>query len=191
MLLINPITRNIIKKALLDTYFPTTKDRLLGTDKNLGYIHQLEGYILNEPNVEYKRIQIETEEDVFVRGGLFKKLIPRVYSATCSFTGMQLSSTYGHNFIDACHIIPFSLTHDDKVSNGIALCPNMHRAFDRGLLSVDNQYRIIVSSGVIEDGQHIYNIKQLEGRPIQLPSNSKYYPDHEKINWHRENVFKE
>ncbi|WP_379661331.1 HNH endonuclease [Pseudopedobacter beijingensis] len=45
---------------------------------------------------------------------------------------MRLSSTYGHHFIDACHIIPFSLTHDDRITNGIALCPNMHRAFDRG-----------------------------------------------------------
>lgn len=191
LLLVNPITRNIIKDALLNTYFPSTKNELLGAHKNLGYVHKLEGYILNEPTPKYKLIQIETEEDIFVRGGLFKKLVPRVYSTTCSFTGMQLISTYGHNFIDACHIVPFSVTHDDKVSNGIALCPNMHRAFDRGLLSVDNHYRIIISSGIIEDEEHVYGIKQLDGRRILLPSNAQYYPDQQNLTWHRENVFKQ
>ena len=103
---------------------------------------------------------------------------------------MQLTSTYGHNFIDACHIVPFSLAHDDKISNGIALCPNMHRAFDRGLLSVDEDYRIIISSGIIEDAQHVYSIKQLGGKRIHLPPATQYYPSQENIAWHRENVFK-
>ncbi|WP_370584566.1 hypothetical protein [Parapedobacter sp. ISTM3] len=25
--------------------------------------------------------------------------------------------------------MPFSVSHDDRIGNGIALCPNMHRAF--------------------------------------------------------------
>lgn len=190
-LLINPYSRNLIKEALLEAYFPETKSKLHGINKNLGYVQQLENYILKEPDSDYKKIQIETEEDFFVRGGLFKKLVPRVYSTTCSFTGMKLSSTHGHNFVDACHIVPFSVTHDDKISNGIALCPNMHRAFDRGLLSIDNNYSIIISSGIIEDEEHIYGIKQLKGSPVILPTNSQYYPDKENLIWHRENVFKQ
>lgn len=144
LLLNDPASRHAIKAMLLNTYFPATQQHLQASEKQDGYIHQLEGYILNEPQARYKTIKIETEEDVFVRGGLFKKLILKAYATTCSFTGMRLSSTYGHHFIDACHIVPFSLTHDDHITNGIALCPNMHRAFDRGLLSIDSQYRIIV-----------------------------------------------
>jgi hypothetical protein len=166
LLLTDPFSRNLIKETLLQTYFPHTRQNLTGAKKEGGYIHQLEHYILNEPETEYRRIKIETEEDVFVRGGLFKKLVPKAYATTCSFTGMQLTSTYGHHFIDACHIVPFSLTHDDKISNGIALCPNMHRAFDRGLLSIDENYRLLVSPGVIEDLRMIIASANYPGNPF-------------------------
>jgi len=66
----------------------------------------------------------------------------------------------------------------------------MHRAFDRGLLSIDQDYRVIISSGIIEDVQHTYSIKQLAGKQIHLPPSTKYYPAQENIAWHREHVFK-
>ncbi|WP_304063186.1 HNH endonuclease [Pedobacter glucosidilyticus] len=190
LLLSNPLSRQLIKEKLLTTYFPLTQQKLQSQAKEAGYLHQLEDYVLNEPQARYKTIKIETEEDVFVRNGLFKKLIPKAYLATCSFTGMKLSSTYGHSFVDACHIIPFSITHDDQISNGIALCPNMHRAFDRGLLSIDENYKILVSPAIIEDAEHVYSINKLEGKQIHLPPGERYYPAHENLKWHRENIFK-
>jgi putative restriction endonuclease len=71
-----------------------------------------------------------------------------------------------------------------------ALCPNMRRAFDRGLLSIDENYRLLVSSGVIEDPAHDYSINKLDGKPIHLPPGAQYYPAQEKLAWHREHVFK-
>jgi putative restriction endonuclease len=103
---------------------------------------------------------------------------------------MKLTSIYGHHFIDACHIIPFSLTHNDQISNGIALCPNMHRAFDRGLLSVDENYKLLVSPAIIEDAEHVYSITKLEGKQIHLPPGERYYPAQDNLKWHRENIFK-
>lgn len=191
ILLTNPESRNIIKTVLLGTYFPVTKSHYLQSKtKGEGYIQDLERYILNEPEAKYGTIKIETEEDVFVRGGLFKKLVPKVYDSTCSFTGMRLESIFRYNFIDACHIIPFSVTHDDKVNNGIALCPNLHRAFDRGLVSIDNDYRILISNHLNEIESHSYSLKQLEGRKIRLPFGSQYYPSIENVEWHRDNIFK-
>jgi putative restriction endonuclease len=145
---------------------------------------------LNEPDVKYKRLVSVSEEDVFVRNGFFKKLILKIYGNQCSFTGMTLSSSFGHSFVDACHIVPFSLTHNDKVTNGISLCPNLHRAFDRGLVSISNEYSIIVSRHLIENESHIYALKTLEGRKLILPSIQRYYPDSQAIEWHRDNVFK-
>lgn len=191
VLLTNPETRNLIKTVLLDTYFPGTKSHYIQSKaKGEGYIHDLENYILNEPEVQYKTIKIETEEDIFVRGGLFKKLVPKIYDSTCSFTGMRIESTFGHNFIDACHIVPFSVSHDDKVNNGIALCPNLHRAFDRGLVSLDNDYRIMISNNVTENENHSYSLKQLEGRKMRLPFGAQYYPSVANLEWHRKQIFK-
>lgn len=191
LLLTAPVSRNIIKTVLLDTYFPATKNNFIASKaKGEGYIHDLKDYILNEPEAQYKHIKIETEEDIFVRGGLFKKLVPKVYDSTCCFSGMHLESIYGHSYIDACHIVPFSLTHDDKVNNGIALCPNLHRAFDRGLLSIDQEYHILVSSQITESEDHPYSLKKLKGRKMRLPFGSRHYPSLKNLAWHRENWFK-
>ena len=50
---------------------------------------------------------------------------------------MRLDSLLVITSLMLCHIVPFSVGHKDrvdKVDNGIALCPNLHRAFDRGLV---------------------------------------------------------
>jgi putative restriction endonuclease len=191
LLLMDTPSRRMINTVLLDSYFPDTKARFINSKENgFGYVHDLESYVLNEPEVQYKTLHIETEEDFFVRGGLFKKLVPKVYNNACCITGMRLESSFKDSFIDACHIVPFSVSHDDKVNNGIALCPNLHRAFDRGLISIDSNYRILVSTHLIEDNEHPYSLKQLNGKPINLPSARLYYPEPENLNWHRVNVFK-
>ncbi|WP_083852723.1 hypothetical protein [Pedobacter arcticus] len=66
----------------------------------------------------------------------------------------------------------------------------MHRAFDRGLLSVDENYRLLVSPGVIENPTHDYSINKLDGKQIHLSPGEQYYLAQENLAWHRENVFK-
>ncbi|WP_201288840.1 HNH endonuclease signature motif containing protein [Polaribacter septentrionalilitoris] len=39
--------------------------------------------------------------------------------------------------IDACHIVPFSISNDDTIPIGISLSPNLYRAFDRGLITIN------------------------------------------------------
>lgn len=185
------ISRNLILMNLLNTYFPETNGNYLENKRTgKGYIKDLEGFILNEPAVQYQTIKIETEEDVFVRGGLFKKLVPIVYNNTCCITGMRLESTFGHNFIDACHIVPFSISHNDKVNNGIALCPNLHRAFDRGLITVDDNYKIVISKHISEEIIHPYSLTKFNNKEIVLPSINQYHPSTESLSWHRDNIFK-
>lgn len=190
-LLVEPAVRQSILLALLSAYFPETQQSYFNNKRSgEGYYHDLQDYVLNEPEAQYKTVRIETEEDLFVRGGLFKKLIPKVYNNTCCITGMRLESTFGHNFIDACHITPFSISHDDKVSNGLALCPNLHRAFDRGLIAVDSDYHVITSKHVNEDILHGYSLNQLRGKKLILPTTQQYRPALENLEWHRNQIFK-
>ncbi|CAN5352116.1 HNH endonuclease [soil metagenome] len=191
LLLTDAASRSLIKNVLLQTYFPQSQAAYLQAKQTgKGYINDIQSYLLNEPEVQYKTLKIETEDEVFIRGGLFKKLVPKVYGNTCCITGMRLESSFGHSFIDACHIVPFSVSHDDKVNNGLALCPNLHRAFDRGLISIDTQYRVAVSGHIIEHAIHPYNLKQLNGQPITLPGSQKHYPEQANLEWHKGNIFK-
>lgn len=191
LLLNDAVSRNFLRQVLLNCYFPVTQTHLANAkQQGQGYLNDQTLDLLSESEVTYRHISKYTEEDVFVRNGLFKRLVPRLYQQQCSFTGMSLSSLYKHNFIDACHIVPFSHSYNDKVSNGIALCPNMHRAFDRGLLSIDENYQILVSEQLTEDIAHPYALTRLKGRQILLPQERNHYPVQEALAWHREQVFK-
>lgn len=99
-------------------------------------------------------------------------------------------STHGYAMIDACHIIPFGISQNDRITNGLALCPNLHRAFDRGLISIKEDYTVIVSPYIYEDQDHPYSLDQLQNKQVILPEKVDYFPSQENLRWHRENIFK-
>lgn len=189
-LLIDIQSRNILKTAILDHYFPETRSEYLKT-KQGGYIQNLQSYLLNESQTGYALTVSETDEDEqFIRGGLFKKLVPQVYNHTCCISGMRLVSNHGFSMIDACHIVPFSLSKDDKINNGLALCPNLHRAFDRGLITVNENLKVLVSDAIAEDFANNYALQHLKGKPLTLPFGAKHYPNASNLAWHRQHIFK-
>jgi len=102
---------------------------------------------------------------------------------------MKIDATLNVSMVDACHIIPFSESFNDTITNGIALCPNLHRAFDRGLIAIENNYKVIVSKSFREDESN-YRIGGFEGKEIRLPRMKDYFPLKENFEWHKNNVFK-
>jgi len=185
----------ILQQLLLDEYFLETKNNFSNsTDGQQKIFDTIEGKILNEDAAEYRKeiqnlMQQQNEEEIFLRGSLFKREIPKTYNNTCCISGMKIAATISVSMIDACHIVPFSASYDDTITNGIALCPNLHRAFDRGLISVDNNYNVIVSKAFKEDETN-YSIRIFENQHIILPKHEMLYPLSENFNWHRKNIFK-
>ncbi|MBN7816244.1 HNH endonuclease [Algoriphagus pacificus] len=181
--------RDAVKLELVKTYFPNMIESYFRADRGQGkYLKEVQQYVLNEvPKV--MRLRVAEPEMEYVRNWTFKKLVPKVYQSTCAISGMKVSTTNGRFLIDACHIVPFCSTQDDRVSNGIALCPNLHRAFDSGLVSIDQDYRVLVSDQVIEDLTHPYGLAILKGRKIILPNEKHLWPSQENLERHREERF--
>jgi putative restriction endonuclease len=185
----------MLQKVLLDTYFPETSKNYLQhqvVPKDL--FTKIETKILEEDPVEYKTetrklLEEDNEEELFLRGSIFKREIPRIYHYACCISGMKIHSMIPVTLVDACHIVPFSRSYDDTISNGIALCPNLHRAFDRGLITIDPDYRVRVSGEFTEE-RSIYSIRALQGHKILLPVDKKYFPGQVNLEWHRENLFR-
>lgn len=190
-LLLIPQNRDILKISLLDKYFSDSKSNY----NNNGNDNFPSASILYENSNEYKRKIIELknqvdentfQEEIFVRGGLFKREIPKIYNNTCAISGLRLTSvTSNISMVDACHIIPFSETYDDTLINGIALCPNLHRAFDRGLISISDNYTVLLNKNFIEDNNSPFSISQFERKKIILPYSEKLYPALENLSKHR------
>lgn len=188
------IERETLRKTLIDKYFYNIEASAIS---NTHYLDIVAEQILKYSAIQYKKKikhlqeteDVENfEEEIYLRNNVFKQKIPQIYNYMCSITGLKTSSTHSHFLIDACHIIPFSVEHDDTIGNGIALCPNLHRAFDNGLITVDNNYKVIVSRKFTENNSQ-YSIKQFNNKKLILPQNKLFYPRKEVLQWHNENIF--
>lgn len=191
LLMNESISNSLLRKSIIDEYFPNDRD--VKADYSL--IRNLKNQILNDSQEKYKsRIESlekdlnseEVEVDLFVRGSLFKREVPKIYNYTCAISRMKIVTTSNTQMVDACHIIPFSISKDDTIGNGISLSPNFHRAFDRGLISISEDFKVIVSKHLVED-QSPFSITQFSGIRVLLPENSGYYPRGESLEWHRNN----
>jgi putative restriction endonuclease len=72
------------------------------------------------------------------RDNSFRARVLRAYNYRCAFSGIQLK------LVEAAHIVPVS--HEastDETSNGIVLSAIHHKAFDKGLITFTEHYKII------------------------------------------------
>ena len=95
--------------------------------------------------------------------------------------------------LNASHIIPWSQNTVRRAdpTNGLALCSLHDRAFDRGLLCIDDNHRIVVSDLLwIEEPTEVHRVSliAIEGKRIRLPH--RFHPDQDALTFHRENVFR-
>lgn len=181
-----PENRKRIRKYLLDLYFPRTQSFYNKPDY-LPLLEEMEKSVLKESVESY--LPQDDEDLGFIRSGAFQKVVLRVYNQTCCISGLRVVATSGISMVDACHITPFHQTGDNSISNGFALCPNLHRAFDRGLITIDSEYRVNVSHHFEEDAS-TYGIRRFEGQQILLPQRREYFPAIENFVWHGERVFR-
>lgn len=187
-------SRDILRWIILDKYFPENREGISGGNFGNNYLKELGDEVLKESSEEYRNKLDELkhhlsnenyEEELFLRGSAFKREVLKVYNNTCCISGLRIDATISVSMIDACHIVPFTISHDDTIGNGFALCPNLHRAFDRGLIWVDGNYRVIVARNFIESSQSPYQIKIFNEKRLILPDNQKYFPSLENLGRHK------
>lgn len=187
-LLLQAENRDILKIAILNKYFPKV-------ELNYLYEAELTADVLEESSESYRKKIIDLknkldenafQEEVFIRGGIFKREIPKIYNNSCAISGSRIDATANISMLDACHIVPFSEAYDDTISNGIALNPSLHRAFDRGLISISDNYKVLVKNNFVENRNSAFNISQFNGLDIKLPEKAEQYPSLENLAKHRE-----
>jgi putative restriction endonuclease len=89
-----------------------------------------------------ERRRIITEVSRLTREAGFQRQVLFAYGQRCAVTRMQL------RLVEAAHILPVGAPGSaDHVRNGIALSPTYHRAFDAGLIYLDEQCRMRLNEG--------------------------------------------
>ncbi len=136
---------------------------------------------------EFKRPIIERVVKRPFRDAAFSKLVKDAYQQTCAMTGLKIVNGGGRTEAQAAHIMPVEKDGPDSIRNGIALCSTIHWMFDRGLVSIDENYTILKADGKIpEPAMRLLNP---DGKLI-LPSDIIYRPHDRYMKFHRENIFK-
>lgn len=132
----------------------------------------------------------ETTRSVKVRmlQGFFRDTVLASYDIKCALCHLNLPE-----LLNASHIIPWRTCVEKRAdpTNGIALCALHDRAFDRGLISFNETYNVILSKR-IKASKPLSTILQIglldiEGVKLSLPS--RFQPDKDALRFHREHIF--
>lgn len=123
------------------------------------------------------------------RDRAFRRKVLDQYENRCAFSGRRFaspgpSSVFG---LDAAHVVPVSANGSDHPANGLPLTKDLHWAFDRGLIGVGADRRILVpqSVGTIEGNEFLAG---LHGETIREAKDPALRVMDEALRWHRDNV---
>ncbi len=148
---------------------------------------RLPGIAVAEEAAAFERPVIESVVARPFRDNVFRAKVRAVYKETCAMTGLKIINGGGRPEVQAAHIRPVTNDGPDSIRNGLALCSTAHWMFDRGLVSLENDGKILLSSkGLPEKAQHILN----QSGYLNLPEDQADRPGREFLHYHRENVFK-
>ena len=119
-----------------------------------------------------------------VRDAAFRGAVLEAYDDTCAVTGIRIVNGGGRAEAQAAHIVPVAEGGRDIVQNGIALSATAHWLFDRHLISIDEDWRLLVSHNKVPA-----ELRGLMRNPTQLvglPCDAALWPDQRFLAYHRE-----
>lgn len=125
------------------------------------------------------------------RDSRFRTEVIQAYEYRCAICGYDIRIDDQLIGLEAAHIRWHANGGPDEVSNGLALCMLHHKAFDRGGISLSDDYRLLVSPALHGQGGAWQNwFSQLEAHLIRMPRYSKNVPNLKHLAWHRRHVFR-
>lgn len=182
--------RSQLRHVLITTYFaPELQEALFKqTAVNVAAFKYSET-LLEQARQQQKVIR-ETDVAEPVRDQGFRRAIVTAYEHRCAFCGIRMLTADGHTAVAAAHIIPWSVSHDDDIHNGLALCHLCHWTFDEGLITVNGRYQLQASPHLSHQFNRPGHLSTLDQRPLITPSERNLWPDTANLAWHRRHRFR-
>jgi putative restriction endonuclease len=119
-----------------------------------------------------------------IREANFRLEVCRAYNNRCAVTGLKIINGGGRAEVQAAHIKPVAAGGPDVVQNGIALSATVHWLFDRHLISISEDYCLLVSHNRVPST--LTGIFRPEHERLYLPSDERLWPHRAFIAYHRE-----
>lgn len=168
-------------KAILDS----------GFKESLGLSREPDGYKVAEAEPEeYDRPIEQKLTSRLFRDPSFSRVVLSAYQNRCAMTGLSIHNNANSYEVEAAHIRPIGYGHKgtDSPRNGLALCQTIHWMFDEGLVSIDDDYRILIANHLVPE--KIKNFVNPDQKLI-IPDSFEFRPHPQFLRYHRENIFKD
>ncbi len=121
-----------------------------------------------------------------VKQSFFRRSVLSGYRGRCCMSGLSDS-----RLLVASHIVPWSYDKNTRLNprNGLCLSAIHDKAFDRGLITLSNEFAVVVSAQLLrsEDAFVKEVLVPIHGKQIELPE--RFLPSREFIEHHRTVVF--
>lgn len=179
----------VVRPDLLLDYVRSVDEihRVFRSDEAFAYMNAFS--LFASPLVDTAPVSVPADQRVAVetvvkriRDKNFRKKVMTAYEHRCAVSRMRLK------LVDAAHIYPARFGDSgDEVGNGILLSPTFHRAFDRGLIFLDEDYVMRVNERRVsrlaaeglDDGVEAFR-RGLE-MTVHLPADRGQWPNVERI----------
>lgn len=116
----------------------------------------------------------------------FRKAVLSAHNDRCCITGIENTK-----LLIASHIIPWSKDETNRLnpSNGLCLSSLHDKAFDAGLLTINQKFEVILSKELKagNTSYHKNSFMAFEGKKIILPE--KFSPSQDFLEYHRTYIF--
>jgi putative restriction endonuclease len=118
-----------------------------------------------------------------IRDANFRRQVCEAYDNTCAVTRLRIVNGGGKAEAQAAHIWSVQAGGPDVVQNGIALSATAHWLFDRHLISLTDEYALLVSHNRVPSELRPLFQNQLER--IHLPKKESLWPHIPYVQRHR------
>ncbi|MCO6415802.1 HNH endonuclease [Siccirubricoccus sp. KC 17139] len=119
-----------------------------------------------------------------IRDAAFRRAVVDAYDGRCAVTGIRMVNGGGKFEAQAAHIWPVASGGPDVVQNGIALSATAHWLFDRHLISLTDEYGLLVAHNHVPTELQSLFAGQLSR--IHLPTERAAWPHLDYVRRHRE-----
>jgi len=143
---------------------------------------------LNDSQAPFDRSITRVVSTRSFRDRSFTLQVQSAYDNRCAITGLRLLNGGGRPEIEAAHIKSVADLGPDTIQNGIALSRTAHWMFDRGLISISDDFQILKSKSYpLGDAERLIN----DDMRVLLPDDTALRPHPAFLEHHRTSVFKE
>lgn len=123
-----------------------------------------------------------------INQNFFRKIVLVNYSNKCAITGIDIP-----DLLIASHIIPWSKNEQERLNpeNGICFSSLYDNAFDKGYISINDKFEVLISPILKKKQKEKYYEKYFAYLPsskLHLPK--KYLPRKEFLEFHFDTIFK-